>query len=538
MSASKSEPRASDCNVTDSAWADKLNSHFASVGPDTAAALGAAASEGETVPPRPPRVCAGSFRVQPATLPELSAALRQMGTSKACGVDGVSIDILKITLPVIAPHILHVVNSSLVSGNVPGLWKTASVTPLFKGGNQDDPNNFRPISILSVVGKLCERIVANQLVAYLSECNVLCPNQHGFCPGHSTESAMLYAVNILTSNIDRGLVTQLTTTDTSKAFDSVQHSRLLEKLGWYGIDTHWFRDWLEGRSQRVVGCNIPLPVTHGVVQGSILGPILFTLFTNDLPSFINRGQLVMYADDAQFIDADTPANADALCARMEETLSTALNWFTQNRLKINPRKTDLLLVKSPRVNTNANVEVKFGPAIIRPSSSVKILGVFVDSCLNWERQVSATVQRCYGILVGLAKLSHQLPFETKKVIIEGLVHPHIRYCLTVWGSCSKSQKHRLQKTLNFAARIITGTKRTEHISPALETLGWLKVDKILTERDLSTLHHILRSPNTSEKNHLTFSFLDQMCQREPRVGLRVSCCKRHVSALSLPADPS
>ena len=166
---------------------------------------------------------------------------------------------------------LHVVNSSLVSGNVPGLWKTASVTPLFKGGNQDDPNNFRPISILSVVGKLCERIVANQLVAYLSECNVLCPNQHGFRPGHSTESAMLYAVNILTSNIDRGLVTLLTTTDTSKAFDSVQHSRLLEKLGWYGIDTHWFRDWLEGRSQRVVGSNIPLPVTHGVVQGSILG---------------------------------------------------------------------------------------------------------------------------------------------------------------------------------------------------------------------------------------------------------------------------
>ena len=182
---------------------------------------------------------------------------------------------------------------------------------------------------------------------------------------------MLYAVNILTSNIDRGLVTLLTTTDTSKAFDSVQHSRLLEKLGWYGIDTHWFRDWLEGRSQRVVGSNIPLPVTQGVVQGSILGPILFTLFTNDLPSFINRGQLVMYADDAQFIDADTPANADALCARMEETLSTPLNWFTQNRLKINPRKTDLLLVKSPRVNTNANVEVNFGPAIIRPSSSVK-----------------------------------------------------------------------------------------------------------------------------------------------------------------------
>ena len=379
------------------------------------------------------------------------------------------------------------------------IWKTASVTPLFKGGTQDDPNNFRPISILSVVGKLCERIVANQLVAYLCEYHVLCPEQHGFRPGHSTESAMLYTVNLLTSNLDRGLITMLTTTDTSKAFDSVQHSRLLEKFGWYGVDTHWFRDWLEGRSQRVVGCNASLPVTHGVVQGSILGPILFTLFTNDLPSFIHGGQLVMYADDAQFIHTDIPANAGMLCARMEETLSTALNWFTQNRLKINPRKTDLLLVKSPRINVNANIELHIGAAVVRPSSSVKILGVIVDSGLDWERHVSATVQRCYGTLVGLAKLSHQLPFETKKVIIEGLVHPHIRYCLTVWGGCSKSQRHRIQKTLNFAARVVTGIKRTQHITPALETLGWLKVDKILTERDLITIHHLLRSPNASEK---------------------------------------
>jgi len=129
---------------------------------------------------------------------------------------------------------------------------------------------------------------------------------------------------------------------------------------------------------------------------------------------------------------------------------------------------------------------------------VKVLGIILDSNLDWKRQVSATVQRCYSILVGLAKLSHQLPFETKMVIIEGLVHPYIRYCLTLWGGCSKTQKHRIQKTLNFGARIVTGIKRSQHISPALKTLGWLKVDKLLTERDLLALHHLLRSPNAPD----------------------------------------
>ena len=112
--------------------------------------------------------------------------------------------------------------------------------------------------------------------------------------------------------------------------------------------------------------------------------------------------------------------------------------------------------------------------------------------------MSATVKRCYSILVGLAKLCHQLPRETKRVIIEGLVHPCIRYCITVWGGCSKTQRQRIQKTLNFGARIIAGIKRTEHISPTLESLGWLKVDKFLSERDLMMLFHLQKSPQASE----------------------------------------
>lgn len=490
VTSKKNERRAASGPTDDPDWPNKLNQFFASVGPDVAQAL-AARDTSQPLPPRPPRVCSGAFSPRPATLPELSAALQRMSSSRACGPDGITMEMLRTTFPVVGPHLLKLVNTCIVQCALPRDWKVATVVPLHKKGDQSDPNNYRPISILPVVSKLCERTVCMQLMSYLSEHHLFCPQQYGFRPGLSTEAALLDAVSYTVNNIDKGLVTSLVTADTSKAFDSVEHGRLLDKLGWYGIDCRWFAAWLEGRTQAVIGAHDAMDVTHGVIQGSILGPILFTIFMSDLPQHMPNSKLVLYADDVQFYDADSPSALHLLKDRVDATLATLLTWFTQNRLKINPSKTELIVLKSRRQTADTDFTVSFGDEEISPSDSVKILGVTVDRHLTWSSHVASVVRRCNMILIGLARLRHKLPKCTKQLLVQALVFPHIRYCLTVWGSCSVSLKTRIQKVINFGVRIVSGLARRDHVSTALNELGWSTVDEMLLERDVAIVRHLL-----------------------------------------------
>ena len=497
LASKKPEPKTKPLHLSDRDWADKLNHHFVEAGADVAAAL-SAVPQGATLEPRPPSVCADAFRVQPVTLPELWYALKRMGKSRACGNDGITIQMLRSTFAVIGPHLQNVINCSLRTGQVPPQWKEASVIPLYKKGDRSDPGNFRPISILSVVSKLCEKVVCLQLSSYLEKNHILCENQHGFRSGHSTETAMLETVNFISDSMDQRHVTTLLTADTSRAFDTVEHSRLLEKLGWYGIEQHWFKDWLTNRTQKIQGGRAEsLPVTHGVVQGSLLGPKLFLIFTNDLASHLSSGKLIMYADDAQFLDSDTPANICHLKLRVESTLKVAHDWFTQNRLKINPSKTELLVIKSNRNRWDPKLTIQFGDTLIKPTTHAKILGVYVDSALTWEKQISQITRRCYGILIGLHHLRCKIPPETRKLLVQALVFPHIQYCMTVWGGCNITQKHRIQKVINFGARIVKGLRRREHVTPALEALGWPKVSDLLKKRDVSMIERLLTDDSCS-----------------------------------------
>ena len=422
-----------------------------------------------------------------------------MSTSRAAGPDGITVHMLRTTFPVIGPHLLKLVNLSIASGELPLEWKAATVTPLHKKGDVADPGNYRPISILPVVAKLAERVVCNQLMNYLSTHHVLCPEQYGFRPGLSTEAALLDTVTYATENIDRGAVTSLITADTSKAFDSVEHGRLLDKLGWYGIESRWFAGWLRDRSQTVLAQSETRSITHGVVQGSILGPVLFLLYTNDITSYLCDTKIVAYADDLQLLDFDTPDNIQSLHSRLERTLSRTHEWFLQNRLKINPEKTEMVFIKSQRKNMDdRNIQLSFGDSFVSASQSVRVLGVNVDANLTWESHITTIIQKCNMIIISIGKMRNRIPRCIRNLLIEALVLPHIRYCATVWGGCNKTQKNRLQKVLNFAVRIVVGLRKFDHITESRSQFKWGKIEDIIGTQDNAMIKRTLTNPNASE----------------------------------------
>ena len=225
-----------------------------------------------------------------------------------------------------------------------------------------------------------------------------------------------------------------------------------------------------------------LPVTHGVVQGSILGPVLFSLFINDLASHVPCEKLVMYADDTQFLNSCERGNLESHQTALESVLDVVQTWFHQNSLKINPTKTELVVFGATSSDELNDFSISFAGASVRPSPTVKIIGVVLDCDLRWEAHLSQVVRRCYATLSGLAKLSNKLPSSVKQLIVEALVFPHILYCITVWGGCTKLQKHRNQKVMNPAARIVTCSRRRDHVTPLLSLLNWQSVDPHLRAR--------------------------------------------------------
>ena len=477
------------------------------------------------------------FHFEPITVPQIEKVLGKFDTSKGSGPDGLANFFIKIGLPVIAESLCDIFNLSLGTGVFPDSWKIARVAPVFKSGEQDDSSNYRPISVLPFLARLFEKMVYNQIYDFLIKNDLLFSNQSAFRLLHSVVTCLLASTNDWYVNMDNGKYTANVFIDLKKAFDTVDHDILLNKLLRYGIrdvEHSWFVSYLNNRQQfcKVNGALSHIKdVTCGVPQGSCLGPLLFLIYINDLPRALHNCKVTMYADDTSLSFASN--NIDDLNQFMNQDLDCLKDWLQGNKLSLNVLKTHAMVVGSRPKLKRISEEVSEQPSFfingtqIETVERTKYLGVQLDCHLVWDEHIKGMrnkVSRALGFLKYAKKFLQQ---GTLSKMYRGIVEPHFRYCCSGWGCCGKTQIDALQRLQNRAARIVTNSSYHVSATGLIKKLGWPTISDIILSETATIM---FKSTNSLAPEYLSELFvknsaLNTMRLRNTEADLRVPLFK-------------
>ena len=444
------------------------------------------ATEGQKLPAIQSTASSSFSQLQTCSEEEVRRIIMAAPT-KSCSLDPFPTSILKECIDTLIPFLTAMCNASLSEGHLPLSQRHAVVTPLLKKQQLDPAElmNYRPVSNLSFVSKIVEKLVSEQLVHYLEEHDLMPRLQSAYRRHHSTETALIRVISDLLAAADIQKVSLIGLLDLSAAFDCVDHDILLIRLEkTFGIDKlplAWIRSFLTARTQQVCYYGILSVIsclTCGVPQGSVLGPLLFLLYTAELLNMIAGDGLNAhsYADDTQIYISTKADDAKSAVQRFTNCVQRVATWMTCHRLKLNADKTQVMWTGTRQQLAKIDIaELTLQSASIPFSTTVNDLGVKIDCQLTMSDHVSSLCRACFFQMRQLWMVRRSLTTDAVQTLVHAFVSSRLDYCNGLFVGISEGLLDRLQRIQNAAARLVTGTRKYEHITPVLRSLHWLPV---------------------------------------------------------------
>ncbi|XP_071959489.1 uncharacterized protein [Antedon mediterranea] len=402
---------------------------------------------------------ANSMFIRPVNEHDIKKYIDNLDISKSPGNDGIGARYIKPFSQCLTIPIKHIVNISLTTGCFPDELKIARTVPIFKGGDENDITNYRPVSVLPCISKIYERVVYDQTTQYLDKLNIINKSQFGFRKNHSTSHALSQTIEKITSAIDEQMISIGVFLDLSKAFDTIDHEILLQKLKFYGIRgivLEWFKSYLYMRKQYVHmgNCKSELKlIEYGVPQGSILGPLLFIIYTNDIVESSKYLEFVIFADDTNVFFKHKDINL--LINTLNTELSKLSDWFTANKLSLNTKKTKFIEFRSmyKKKDTN-NYTLFINDVEIERVSKIKFLGVILDEFVTFHDHIDIITMKIARVIGVMNKLKYIVQSDVLLIMYNSLILPHLIYAITIWGVAGATKLQRIHILQKRAIRII------------------------------------------------------------------------------------